>query len=59
MKRARYFVTCSDVVLAASGWTPERLKHKIVAGTVSKNRKTQDTQLSLFGNFQMTLPPLH
>ena len=59
MKRARYFVTCSDVVMAASGWTSERLKHKLVAGSVSKNRKTLDTQLSLFGNYQTALPPLH
>jgi hypothetical protein len=59
MKRARYFVTCSDVVLVASGWTPERLKHKLVAGSVSKNRKTMDTQLSLFSNFQTALPRLH
>jgi putative DNA modification/repair radical SAM protein len=59
MKRAKYFVTCSDVIISASGWTPERLKHKLVTGAVSKNRKSLDTQLSLFGNFRPALPPLH
>jgi predicted DNA-binding helix-hairpin-helix protein len=59
MKRAKYFITCSDVIISASGWTPERLKHKLVTGAVSKNRKSLDTQLSLFGNFRTALPPLH
>ena len=59
MKRARYFLTCNELSVSTVDWTPERLKHKLITGAVSKNKKSMDTQLSLFGNYQAVLSPLH
>ncbi|NCB07610.1 MAG: putative DNA modification/repair radical SAM protein [Bacteroidia bacterium] len=59
MKRAKYFITCNELPVATTDWAPERLKHKIVAESVSKNRKMADTQLRLFTDYKPALAPLH
>ena len=59
MKRAKYFITCNELPASTSSWTPERLKHKLVLESVSKNKNYQDMQLSLFTNYQPALAPLH
>ena len=59
MKRAKYFITCNELPASTTDWEPKRLKHQIVSESASKNRKTTDTQLSLFTNFKPALPPLH
>lgn len=59
MKRAKYFITCNELPASATDWEPKRLKHRIVSESVSKNRKSLDTQLSLFTDFKPVLPPLH
>lgn len=59
MKRAKYFITCNELPAATTDWAPERLKHKIVAESVSKNRKMADTQLRLFADYKPVLAPLH
>jgi predicted DNA-binding helix-hairpin-helix protein len=59
MKRAKYFLTCNELPASITDWTPERLKHKLITGAISKNKKSLDTQLSLFGNYQPVLPPIH
>jgi hypothetical protein len=59
MKRAKYFITCNELPAATTDWAPERLKHKIIAESVSKNRKMADTQLRLFADYKPVLAPLH
>lgn len=59
MKRAKYFITCNELPAATTDWEPQRLKHLLVAGMNSKNRKSLDTQLKLFTDFRPVLPTLH
>lgn len=59
MKRAKYFITCNELPVPVTDWAPERLKHKLVTESVSKNKKTFDTQLSMFADYKPALPPLH
>ena len=59
MKRAKYFITCNELPATTSNLTPEKLKHKLVLESVSKNRNYQDTQLSLFAHYKPALAPLH
>jgi putative DNA modification/repair radical SAM protein len=59
MKRAKYFITCNELPASTTDWAPERLKHKLIAESVSKNKKQLDTQLSLFGNYQPALSSLY
>ena len=60
MKRAKFFITCNELPAASHiDWEPEKLKRILVTQTVSKNRKTSDTQLSLFTNYKPALAPLH
>ncbi|MBN2636247.1 MAG: putative DNA modification/repair radical SAM protein [Prolixibacteraceae bacterium] len=59
MKRAKYFITCNELPVLTTDWEPERLKHKLVSESVSKNKKTMDTQLSLFTTYRPALAPLH
>lgn len=59
MKRAKYFLTCNELPVSTTDWTPERLKHKLIAESVSKNRKLQDTQLSLFTDYKPVLARIH
>lgn len=59
MKRAKYFLACNELPFSTTDWTSEKLKRKLVAEAVSKNKKAIDTQLSLFSSFQPVLPPLH
>ena len=59
MKRAKYFITCNELPFSTKDWAPERLKHKLIAESVSKNKKRIDTQLSFFTDYKPALPPLH
>lgn len=59
MKRAKYFITCNELPFSTTDWEPERLKHKLVSESGSKNKKTMDTQLSLFASYRPALAPLH
>jgi predicted DNA-binding helix-hairpin-helix protein len=59
MKRAKYFITCNELPVSTSDWAPERLKHKLIAESVSKNKKLQDTQLSLFTDYKPVLARIH
>ena len=59
MKRAKYFITCNELPASTTDWAPERLKHKLIAESVSKNRKSYDTQLSFFTEYKPALPPMH
>ena len=59
MKRAKYFITCNELPASTTDWEPERLKHKLITESVSKNRKLIDTQLSMFTEYKPALPPLH
>lgn len=59
MKRAKYFITCNELPVFTKDWNPERLKHKIIAESVSKNKKLFDTQLQLFADFRPVLAPAH
>ncbi len=59
MKRARYFITCNELPASSSDLDPRRLKYKLIAESVSKNKKALDTQMSLFTDFKPALPPLH
>ncbi len=59
MKRAKYFITTNELPASATDWEPKRLKNQIIAESVSKNRKSMDTQLSLFADYKPALPPLH
>lgn len=59
MKRAKYFITCNELPVSTSDWAPEKLKHKLVLESVSKNKNYQDTQLNLFAHYQPALAPLH
>jgi putative DNA modification/repair radical SAM protein len=59
MKRAKYFITCNELPVPVTDWAPERLKHKLVTESVSKNKKTFDTQLSMFADYKPALPPMH
>ncbi len=59
MKRARYFITCNELPASTTDWTPGRLKHKLIAESISKNKKQLDTQLSFFTDYKPALPPLH
>lgn len=52
MKRAKYFITCNELPASTTDWDPERLKHKLIAESVSKNKKRLDTQLSLFADYK-------
>lgn len=58
MKRAKYFITCNELPASTTDWEPERLKRILIARSVSKNRKSPDTQLSLFSDLKPALPPL-
>jgi putative DNA modification/repair radical SAM protein len=55
MKRAKYFITCNELPASTTDWAPERLKHKLIAESVSKNKKQLDTQLSLFADHKPVL----
>ena len=59
MKRAKYFITCNELPVSTTDWAPERLKHKLIAESVSKNRKSTDTQLSFFTDYKPVLAPMH
>ncbi len=59
MKRAKYFITCNELPVSTTEWEPEKLKHKLVTESVSKNKKSLDTQLSLFADYRPVLAPLH
>ena len=59
MKRAKYFITCNELPVSTTDWEPSRLKHKLVSESVSRNRKSMDTQLSLFTDYRPVLAPLH
>lgn len=59
MKRARYFITCNELLASTTDWEPIRLKQKLIRDTNSKNKKLFDTQLSLFDDYKPALPPLH
>ncbi|MCG6186468.1 putative DNA modification/repair radical SAM protein [Maribellus maritimus] len=59
MKRAQYFITCNELPISNTDWEPARLKRVLVTQSTTKNRKTLDTQLSLFASFKPALPPLH
>ena len=59
MKRAKYFITCNELPSSTTDWAPERLKHKLIAESVSKNKKRFDTQLSFFTDYKPALAPLH
>ncbi len=59
MKRAKYFITCNELPASTTDWVPERLRHKLIAESVSKNKKLLDTQLSFFTDYKPALPPLH
>ena len=59
LKRAKYFITCNELPASTTDWEPKRLKHKLVTESVSKNRKSFDTQLSLFADYKPVLAPLH
>lgn len=59
MKRAKYFITTNELPASTSDWEPKRLKHKIISESLSKNRKSLDTQLSFFNDYKPALPPLH
>lgn len=48
MKRAKYFISCNELPASTTDWAPERLKHKLVSESISKNKKLIDTQMSLF-----------
>ena len=55
MKRAKYFITCNELPASTTDWVPERLKQKLIAESVSKNKKLPDTQLSLFADYKPVL----
>ncbi|HPE74540.1 MAG TPA: putative DNA modification/repair radical SAM protein [Draconibacterium sp.] len=55
MKRAKYFITCNELPASTTDWAPERLKQKLIAESVSKNKKLPDTQLSLFADYKPVL----
>ena len=59
MKRAKYFITTNELPASTTDWEPKRLKNQIVAESVSKNRKSMDTQLNLFADYKPALAPLH
>jgi len=59
MKRAKYFITTNELPASTTDWEPQRLKHKLVAESVSKNKKLMDTQISLFTDYKPVLPPLY
>ncbi len=59
MKRAKYFIKTNELPAFTGDWQPGKLKQKIMTETVSKNRKTADTQLSLFTDYKPALPPVH
>ncbi len=59
MKRAKYFITTNELPVSTTDWAPEKLKHKLVTESVSKNRKPMDTQLSFFNEYKPALPPLY
>ncbi|HKI89923.1 MAG TPA: putative DNA modification/repair radical SAM protein [Draconibacterium sp.] len=59
MKRAKYFITTNELPVSTTDWEPARLKHKLISESVSKNRKSSDTQLSMFTEYKPALPPLH
>jgi len=59
MKRTKYFITCNELPASTIDWEPQRLKHKLITESVSKNRKSMDTQLSFFNDYKPALPPLY
>lgn len=59
MKRAKYFITCNELPASTTDWAPEKLRHKLIAESVSKNRKSYDSQLSFFTDYKPALPPMH
>lgn len=59
MKRAKYFITTNELPASTTDWEPKRLKHKLIAESVSKNKKSLDTQLSFFTDYKPVLAPLH
>ena len=59
MKRAKYFITCNELPMFTQDWTPEKLKYKLIAESTSKNKSSNNTQLSLFTDYKPALAPLH
>lgn len=59
MKRAKYFIKSNELPMAKFDWSPERLRHKMITESVSKNSKSFDTQMSMFADYLPALPPLH
>ncbi len=59
MKRAKYFITTNELPVSTTDWEPNRLKHKLIAESVSKNKKAMDTQLTFFDDYKPVLPPLY
>ncbi len=59
MKRAKYFITCNELPASTTDWAPEKLKHKLITESVSKNKKPMDTQLTFFSEYKPALPPLY
>ncbi len=59
LKRAKYFISCNELPAYRTDYEPKRLKHKILCDMNSKYKKSLDTQLKLFTDFNLALPPLH
>ncbi len=59
MKRAKYFITCNELLASNTDWEPQRLKHKLITEAVSKRPKSLDAQLSIFTDFKPVLATLH
>jgi putative DNA modification/repair radical SAM protein len=57
MKRAKYFISTNELPVSTYDWEPRRLKNQIIAESFSKNRKSLDTQLSLFADYKPALAP--
>jgi putative DNA modification/repair radical SAM protein len=59
LKRAKYFIKTNELPSAfKSDLPPENLKRVLLAGSSSQRKKAQDTQLSLFTNYQPALAAL-
>lgn len=56
LKRAKYFIKTNELPAAfKSDLPPENLKKMLLAGSTSQRKKAQNTQLSLFSNYQPAL----
>ena len=48
MKRAQYFISCNELPARQGLWDPEKLRQQLIMESRPKQKKTGDTQLSLF-----------